>query len=110
MYQGGESFALQIEGSREDASKQPANLTSTLGTHVDLGGCCRSRLRGDAYVVEGARRLRPGGDVTHRAELPRKVRIPPPRPSRSDRRLWQSEISPHARVLRQHYYQRQLHL
>src|SRR5215207_3646065 len=83
MYQGGGSFALQKEGSREDASNQSTCLASSSGTHVDRRGGCRSRLRGDAYVVEGARRLRPGGAVTHRSELRRTVRIQPPRTSRS---------------------------
>src|SRR5688500_1112626 len=77
------------EGRSKDASKQQTNWASALGAHVDLGGCCRSRLRGDAFVVEGACRLRPGDD-THRAELRRIVRFQLLGPNRSD-----LPVSPH---------------
>src|SRR5687768_17503560 len=103
MYQGGESCALQREGSREDASSESTCFARSSGVHVDLGGGCRSSLRGDAYVVAGARRLGPGGDVADRDELRRTVRMEPPKTSRSDRHPWSSwhPIFPHTRLLRQ---------
>src|SRR3712207_9295985 len=62
--QPGEEVSLPPPLQEEDernASKQPPRLAGPPGTHGDLWGGCRSRLPGDAYVVEGASRLGPRG-------------------------------------------------